>query len=1125
MAYYNSKYHIGLNSQGYIISQNRNGVRYYQKRRAPTFVNKFGSGDSSYRDATFYQFFAQSNWRNGAKQLKFDDPGKFWKSSDVSTTESDKLTLSKSFVSAGITAANVTVNTMEGWRADASTSFGDGSDGALTISSDTTEAPIDSSCSGTIGTTSLSATNASFATSQKILIIQMRGTGVGTYEINTISSYTAGTITTTNPLANTYTDSGSSQAQVRVLKQYSSVTIDSTKTYTSKAWDGNVGGIIGFLCNGTVTVSGTISGTGKGFLGGAGNNSGTGANQGEGTSGAGSVSVSANGNGGGGGGTNGDNGGGGGNVTAGAESTGSGSTHGLGGSTSSNASLSTMTLGGGGGGGCHNVNTNGAGGPGGAIVFIYAKTIVVSGAITSNGSAGVAGSGGDYRSGGSGAGASINITAQTATLGSGITALGGSATASSNGAGGAGGNGGIHLSYGSSYTGTTTPTLDVSQNSALADTPASTTSTAYAGTSGGKIYTWDNATTWTEVFDTRRLTWYETGTDVNKVIGDTGGVETAQAQGFQLAAATKVKGVEVYLKKATGTPGDITVRIETNNAGVPSGTLADANATGTITSFATTTYGWISFDFTTNFSLNASTVYWLVLKTAAGANDNNYNWAANSAGAYSSGTMAASTDGGSTWSAVAATDAYFRVKGNATQVNCSLVSKISGTKKMYFGTGEITGTDNGDARLYSFDGTTWVLVKTFNTATESIINSMREFSTESKAYFGIGPQAKTYVTSDFSTFTLSEDINVPQNPGYSYAMLEYNSSLYVGGGSPELVPTQYYNGFLRYFDTVRWRDLYPFDFTVIKSLEFYDAFMFIGTYHGQVYVYDTSSLSPLFNFKEGYSYSVQISAMKYFDDKLYFALSSQDGVGETNIGIWLFDRRGLHLEHTISGVTGFKCFSVINGALLVGTGTGGYVYKLSTTAYATTGFYQSSYFDANLPSIPKLYNSITIRHDALVSGQSVSVYYKFKESGNWVQLTSGVDNSVGSEEQTLTFATGITSKKITLKVELNGGGTNTPTLTEVVMKYTLYPALKWQWTMRLKAKKNLVLADGTQESRTASQVRSHLEALMGTEQLYNFVDIDGTTYSVLVNDVNEPSWVINPDDINEDEVIVNLLQA
>ena len=59
--------------------------------------------------------------------------------------------------------------------------FGDGSDGNLTISTNTTDTPIDSSCSGTSGTKSLSATNTSFTAGQIILIHQTRGTGVGAW--------------------------------------------------------------------------------------------------------------------------------------------------------------------------------------------------------------------------------------------------------------------------------------------------------------------------------------------------------------------------------------------------------------------------------------------------------------------------------------------------------------------------------------------------------------------------------------------------------------------------------------------------------------------------------------------------------------------------------------------------------------------------------------------------------------------------------------------------------------------------------------------------------------------------------------------------------------------------------
>lgn len=1131
MAYYNNKYSIGLDAKGYIIAE-RGGKRYYQKKRAPTFVSKFGGGDSSYRDASFWQYFVQTNWRNGAKQLKFDDAGKFWKSENVDTTTLEQVKLSRALTSAGQLAPDVNVNCIEGWRADAVSQFGTGSDGALTISADTTDAPIDSACTGTSGSTSLSATNASFAAGQRVLIHQTYGTGAGNYEIRTIASYTAGTITLTQPLTNTYVTG----AQVLVQKQYSTVTIDSTKTLTAKAWNGTVGGIITFAASTSFTGTGTITAAGKGFRAGAGTSSGWGYT-GEGTGGASTQSNSANGNGGGGGGGSaqgGGGGGGGGNATAGGtggNGSSGGGTGGVAGASSGSASLSTLTFGGGGAGGGRGDydNVDGKdGGAGGGIIFIYAKNFTVTGSITASGSAGTAGSfsGG---AGGGGAGGSIKIYAQTATFGSSLIVAGsgaGGAAGSGSRAGGAGGNGSvgrIHLSYSTSYTGTTSPTADTEQDSTLADTPASNTSTVYAGASNGKIYTWDNATTWTEVFDTRQLTQFDTGTDTTFIVGDDAGTEKATAQSFQIATSSKVKGVSVYLKKNAGTPGNITVRIETNAATVPSGTLVDSNATATITAFTTTTNAWYTVEFPSNFTLSASTTYWIVLKTAAAANDNNYAWAGKTASGYSSGNNATSTDGGSTWSA-GTSDAYFRLLANTTSVNCSLVTKVGGTKKIFWGTGNPTGTENGDARLYSYDGTSWALTKTFSTATESVINSITEYSANSSVYLGVGPQAKVYVTTDFSTFTVSKDIDVPQNPGYIYAMKEYNSYLYVGGGSPELVPTQKYNGFLNYYDQTTWRPLYPFDFTVIQSCEFYDAYLFLGTYHGQIYVYDTSSLNPLFSFREQYEYQQTVMAMKYFDDKLYLGLYPYDNTSDTNSGVWIFERHGLYNAHSIAGTTGYRCFAVVNGQLLVGTGSNGYVYRLSTTDYATQGWYQSSYFDANLPSIDKLYKEVTIKHDALESGQSVVVYYKYAETSNWTTL--GTSSTVGTTEKTLSFPTATYSKKITLKVELNTTTTTgSPKVTEVIMKYTLYPERKWAWTMRLRAKKSLQLFDRTLEARTATQIRSDLETLMSTQSLYTYVDVDGTSYNVLVNDIDQSSWVVNSDDVNEDEVVITLIEA
>lgn len=352
--------------------------------------------------------------------------------------------------------------------------FGDGSDGVLTISSNTTESPIDSVCSGTSGTNSLSATNASFAAGQIILIHQTIGTGAGNWQRTTIQSYTAGTITTTDNLNYSY----STGAQVRVLKQYSAVTINSGVSYTAKAWDGNTGGIIAWVCSGATTVSGTISARACGYRGGAqGNNSinvDPRGHQGEGTSGAGvdtfgSGNYNPNGNGGGGGSNgsspqNSGNGGGGGHASSGTTGTAhSGATAGTGGNSAGTADLTTMVFGGGGGGGQGNNDAGGSGGAGGGIIFVSSATIDVSGAINAQGTDGGSGV---SSGGGGGAGGSVLLKAQVATLGTNIIYVSGGAGGNS-GQGGAGASGRIHLDYYTSYTGTTSPTVDVAQDSSL----------------------------------------------------------------------------------------------------------------------------------------------------------------------------------------------------------------------------------------------------------------------------------------------------------------------------------------------------------------------------------------------------------------------------------------------------------------------------------------------------------------------------------------------------------------------------------------------------------------------------------------------------------------------------------
>lgn len=362
--------------------------------------------------------------------------------------------------------------------------YGNGSDGAYAPSTGT-DAPIDSACTGTSGATSLTATNASFAAGQLILIHQTQGTGAGQWELNKISSYSAGTITTSYALTNTY----ASGAQVLVMPQYSSGSIGGGVTITGKAWNGTVGGIFAKLVNGTFNGTGTINisggdgavandnaagGTSGGFRGGQGEASGTQAWSGESATGTSLQQSSANGMGGGGGdgpggggGNQGAAGGGGGYANAGTagEVAGGGGTAGAGGGTGGSASLVTMVFGGAGGGGGNNVdeaNGVGGGGAGGGIIFIIAKTIDLSGMTIVKADGGNGGNG--FRVGGKGAGGSILLKGQTITLGTGkVTAITPttSGTASSDGR--------IHADYLSSVTGTTSPTIDSRLDTSLAD--------------------------------------------------------------------------------------------------------------------------------------------------------------------------------------------------------------------------------------------------------------------------------------------------------------------------------------------------------------------------------------------------------------------------------------------------------------------------------------------------------------------------------------------------------------------------------------------------------------------------------------------------------------------------------
>lgn len=358
--------------------------------------------------------------------------------------------------------------------------FGDGSAGALTISANTTQSLTDSACTAAASSRTINATNGSFAAGQVILVYQTQGTNYGQYERNTIQSYTAGTITTGTPLLGSY----GTGAQVIVIPQYSSVTVNSGITWTAKAWTGTVGGTLLYLSIGGTACNGTINAQARGFRVGQSASAGEhGGQQGEGVLGTGSESTSPNGTGGGGGGVKlgGDRkggGGGGSHATAGtignAGQSDPGAAVGGTGATlfSGTTDLTSATYGGGGGQGGYGTTPALTAGDGGGFVFISSVSFTMggSGLINANGENGSNSSDAQGANGG-GAGGSVRLNVQTANIGTNqITVAGGTGGTTANpeeGAGGAGGIGRISISYLTSLTGTTTPTANNVQDNSL----------------------------------------------------------------------------------------------------------------------------------------------------------------------------------------------------------------------------------------------------------------------------------------------------------------------------------------------------------------------------------------------------------------------------------------------------------------------------------------------------------------------------------------------------------------------------------------------------------------------------------------------------------------------------------
>ena len=105
----------------------------------------------------------------------------------------------------------------------------------------------------------------------------------------------------------------------------------------------------------------------------------------------------------------------------------------------------------------------------------------------------------------------------------------------------------------------------------------------------------------------------------------TGDIYTALAHKLTIVGGHPVSSMSLYMRKV-GTPtGTLTLRIETDNAGEPSGELVNYNATSNVdVSTLSTSFANVVFDFDDFFNLRNTYTYWLVLTSDSAVSSTDY---------------------------------------------------------------------------------------------------------------------------------------------------------------------------------------------------------------------------------------------------------------------------------------------------------------------------------------------------------------------------------------------------------------------------------------------------------------------------------------------------------------------
>ncbi len=177
-------------------------------------------------------------------------------------------------------------------------------------------------------------------------------------------------------------------------------------------------------------------------------------------------------------------------------------------------------------------------------------------------------------------------------------------------------------------------------------------------------------------------------------LGDVSG-NTRFAQSFTTGRAVDVTAISIPMGKNGSPTDDITVKLTTDAAGVPSGTVLGTSNPVNPSAKSGSLQDYL-FTFAAPVSLSAGAVYWLTVERAGAVDGVNYCFARKqTTNIYAGGTMA--TYNGTTWTAAATDD-----------LCCSIIGTIATSEPLYQITQDTSGTPKLHAWKSSDGGATWM---------------------------------------------------------------------------------------------------------------------------------------------------------------------------------------------------------------------------------------------------------------------------------------------------------------------------------------------------------------------------------------------------------------------------------